>query len=62
MAVGFFKMNHLHQLKDENANDTMPEPSKKKHKRGSGAANILTVFKLVDANDSSQGHICKPCT
>jgi len=55
-------MNHLHQLKDENANDTMPEPSKKKHKRGSGAANILTVFKLVDANDSSQGHICKPCT
>lgn len=36
-------------------------PSKKKRKRGNGAADILTVFKLVDADDPSQGYICEPC-
>jgi len=46
---------------EENANDAMSEPSKKKCKKGSGAADILTVFKFVDADDPSQGYICKPC-
>jgi len=48
-------------IEDDNGDDTTSEPSKKRHKRGSGAADILTIFKLVDANDPSQGYICMPC-
>jgi len=38
---------------EENANDTTSEPSnlKKKCKKGSGATDIFTVFKLIDADD-----------
>jgi hypothetical protein len=46
---------------DANTDDMMSEPAKKKRRRGGGAADILTVFKPLDADDLSQGYICEPC-
>jgi len=43
-------------VKDETADDTASELVKKKHKRGDGATDILTIFKLVDDEDPSQGY------
>jgi hypothetical protein len=41
--------------------DDGDEPKKKKCKKGDGAADIMTVFKPVDANDLSQGFECEIC-
>lgn len=65
-AITRVKPNELHRTAsstsvDDNTDDTTSEPSKKKRKRGDGAADILTVFKLVDVDDPSQGYICEPC-
>ncbi|KAG1892837.1 uncharacterized protein F5891DRAFT_986394 [Suillus fuscotomentosus] len=43
---------------DDNSDD---EPREKKRKKGEGAADIMTVFKPVDADDLSQGYECEIC-
>jgi hypothetical protein len=63
-AIARVKQNGLHRtgsstsVKDD---DTASELVKKKRKRGDGAMDILTIFKLVDDEDPSQGYICEPC-
>ncbi|KAG1724900.1 uncharacterized protein EDB91DRAFT_1255039 [Suillus paluster] len=66
-AITHIKQNGLHctgsstSVEDETADDTASKLVKKKHKRGDGAMDILTIFKLVDDEDPSQGYVCEPC-
>ncbi|KAG0695465.1 hypothetical protein DFH29DRAFT_1005443 [Suillus ampliporus] len=66
-AITHVKQNWLHNtgsstsVDDETADDPASEPVKKKCKRGDGATDILTIFKLVDDKDPSQGYVCEPC-
>ncbi|KAG1834972.1 hypothetical protein DFJ58DRAFT_847502 [Suillus subalutaceus] len=69
-VIARVKQNGLHRTgsstsaEDETADDTASEwtkPVKKKRKRGDGAADILTIFKLINDDDPLQGYICEPC-
>ena len=35
--------------------------TRKKHRRGDGSADVLTVFKLIDPDDVGEGYECLIC-
>ena len=41
--------------------EDMDTPIKKKCRRGDGSADVLTVFELVDPDDSGEGYECQIC-
>jgi hypothetical protein len=49
------------ELHEANGNIEVFQQTKKKRKKGDGAADILTVFRLANPKDASEGYICEVC-